>query len=93
MEVLLRFREHPIAFSADIEAMFNNFLVLPYERDLLRYFWFKENIADNELVSYRLRCHLFGCTSSPAVVAYGIKFYAAQNTSPEFGVARDCTNK
>ena len=38
--VLLRFREQPIAFAADIEAMFNNFAVPKDQKDLLRFFWF-----------------------------------------------------
>ena len=35
--VLLRFREEKIAFAADIQSMFNNFLVPPEDKDYLRF--------------------------------------------------------
>ena len=68
--VLQRFREEKIAIIGDIESMFNNFKVSPKDRDLLRFFWFKDNQPDNDIVQYRAIGHIFGCTSSPGVAAY-----------------------
>ena len=75
--VLIRFREKPIAFSADIESMFNAFIVPPGQRDLLRFFWWSNNDPQNRVVTFRARTHIFGCTSSPAVAKYGLKFCAS----------------
>ena len=76
--VLLRFREKPIAFAADIEAMFNNFAVPLEQKDLLRFFWFKDNDPKQDLVPYRSTSHIFGCVSSPAVSNCGLKYCAEQ---------------
>ena len=76
--VLLRFREKPIAFAADIEAMFNNFAVPLEQKDLLRFFWFKDNDPNQDLVPYRSTSHIFGCVSSPAVSNCGLKYCAEQ---------------
>ena len=76
--VLLRFREQPIAFAADIEAMFNNFAVPTDQKDLLRFYWFDKNDPSKDLVPYRSTSHIFGCVSSPAVSNCGLKYCADQ---------------
>ena len=54
--VLLRFSEHSVAISGHIEAMYNQMLMPPLDRDGLRFLWF-----DGERIShYRMRVHLFG---------------------------------
>ena len=80
--VLLRFRERPVAFSADVESMFNNFRVPSQHCDMLRFFWPHKNDFNNELSEYRALTHVFGCTSSPSVAAYGLKY--AVRDIPEF---------
>jgi hypothetical protein len=49
--VLMRFRDKPIAFVADIESMYYQVQVAPAHRDCLRYVWWhvgtKENPADH----------------------------------------------
>ena len=72
--VLLRFREKSVAFCADIESMFNVFKVPPQHSDVLRFFWPHKNDFNNDLVEYRALSHVFGCTSSPAVASYGLKY-------------------
>lgn len=37
--VLLRFRSHPIAFTADIDAMYQQVRVTPDNRNMLRFLW------------------------------------------------------
>ena len=76
--VLLRFREKPIGFGADIKSMFNNFRVPEDQKHLLRFYWYKDNIAENDIVPYVSNSHIFGCTSSPAVANFGLKFCASQ---------------
>ena len=76
--VLLRFRERPIAFAADIQSMFNNFAVPEDQKDLLRFLWFRNNDPEQEIVPFRSTCHIFGCVSSPAVCTIGLKYCAGQ---------------
>ena len=78
--VLLRFRMEDVAISADIAAMFYNFHLEPKDRDKTRFFWFRENNPEKELVEYRARVHLFGNTSSPALAIIGLRF-AVNNDS------------
>jgi len=48
--VLLRFREEEIAFTADLEAMFHQVMVLPRDADALRFLWWSGSL-DNPLMS------------------------------------------
>lgn len=86
---LLRFRERPIAFVGDVEAMFHSFYVEPYHRDFLRFFWFANNDPTGELVQYRSNVHIFGNTSSPAVAIFGLR-KAAELYSEQHGDNQKC---
>ena len=81
--VLLRFRERPVAFGADLTNMFSNFKVPESQHDMLRFFWFKDNAPSGQIVDYRSTSHIFGCTSSPSVANCALKFCAAQVQSEE----------
>ena len=87
--VLLRFRERPIAFGADIEQMFSNFKVPLEQQDLLRFFWFKDNDPTNEIVPYKSSSHIFGCNSSPAIANLAMKHLASVNLPTEYNPAKD----
>ena len=50
--------------------MFYNFLVPPKDRDYLRFLWYGEN---GQPQSYRMKVHLFGAKSSPAVATFGLR--------------------
>ena len=78
--VLLRFRQGQIGFVADIEAMFNRFKVTDECKNYLRFFWFDNNDPGKPIVEYRSRSHIFGCTSSPAVANFCLK-YTVRNES------------
>lgn len=71
--ILLRFRQHPVAATADIEQMFYRFTVPPEHRNYLRFFWFRDNNPDLEFVEYRMTRHVFGNSPSPAIAAFGLK--------------------
>ena len=77
--VLLRFREGKLGFMADVEAMFHSFFLNPEHRDFLRFYWFKDNDASNELIQYRAKVHIFGNRPSPAIAIFGLR-HAAQNS-------------
>ena len=64
LHVLLRFRQYPVAYCADVEAMHYQILIPPNERDALRFLWFDSAGLVQEL---RMTRHLFGgiwCASS-----------------------------
>ena len=64
--------------------MFHSFLIDERHRDLLRFFWYRENDPAKPLTEYRMRVHVFGNTSSPAVATYGLRKMAEVGES-EFG--------
>ena len=91
--VLIRFREKPIGFGSDVESMFNNFRVPKEQRDLLRFYWYKDNDPSKGIVPYRSCSHIFGCTSSPAVASYGLKYCAAIAPDEKNETAKRYINK
>ncbi|XP_068749086.1 uncharacterized protein [Montipora capricornis] len=66
--VLTRFRQEPVAFMADIEAMFYQVLVPADQLDFLRFLWWPNGDLSAELEEYRMRVHPFGVVSWPAVL-------------------------
>ena len=74
IDVLLRFRLEEVAVNADIEKMFHSFYVDPNQVDLLRFFWFKNNDASEEIVPYRARVHIFGNKPSSAIANFALRY-------------------
>ena len=81
--VLFRFRMHPIAMAADIEAMFHQVRVKPMDRDFLRFLWWPGGDLTAHPQVYRMAVHLFGGTWSPSCCSYALRKTAIDN--PEFG--------
>ena len=90
--VLLRFREEKVAIAADIQHMFSNYLVPPEQRNYLRYFWFRNNDKEEELVQYRSKVHIFGCSSSPAVANFCLRYAARSLEDDQTGVKELLSN-
>ena len=78
--VLTRFRNGEIGFCADIESMFHAFYLPVQHKDYTRFFWWKNNDTNEELVEYRAKVHIFGNRSSPASANVGLR-YAASTSS------------
>ena len=76
--VLLRFREDPIAFLADIEAMFCQVRVSLEHRNLLRFLWFEDGDYDKPTEEYQMLIHLFGATSSPSCAGFCLRKVAEE---------------
>ena len=72
-DVLLRFREHRVGFCSDVADMYMKFHVEPSHKPYLRFWWYKDNDPERELIPYQARCHIFGNCSSPSVAKYGFK--------------------
>lgn len=71
--VLSRFRQEPVAFIADIEAMFYQVKVPDKDTDLMRFLWWPNGNLDGELEEYKMMVHIFGATSSPSCDNYALK--------------------
>ena len=65
--VMTRFREEPVVFVGDVEAMFYQVRVPTEERNLLRFLWWPDGDFGQELEEYKMTVHLFGAASSPKV--------------------------
>jgi hypothetical protein len=63
--------------------MFHSFIVRQDHRNFLRFFWYKDNEPNREISEYRMKVHIFGNTSSPAVVTYGFRKTAQEQ---QFGL-------
>ena len=83
--ILTRFREEKIGIVADIESMFSNFKVAKSDKDFLRFYWFDKNDSNADIVEYRAKSHVFGCSSSPACASYCLN----HSTTLPFAAAYD----
>ena len=84
--VLCRFRQEPIAFMCDIEAMFHQVKVSEEFRGLLCFFWWEDGDLTKEPKEYRMTVHLFGTTSSPGCANFTLKS-TANDFEEEFGAS------
>ena len=82
--VLSRFRKEPVAFMADIEAMFLQVHVAERCRDLLRFLWWEDGDVNKEPTIYRMTVHLFGAGSSPGCCNFALK-KTADDHEQKFG--------
>ena len=74
---IFRFRERPIALTADIESMFLQVQVPEQDRSCLRFLW---RPRTNEAVQiYEYQRHVFGAKSSPTCANYALKRVGLDN--------------
>ena len=74
---IFRFREGPIALTADIESMFLQVQVPEQDRSCLRFLW---RPRTNEPVQiYEYQRHVFGAKSSPICASYALKRVGLDN--------------
>ena len=69
--ILLRFRLHPVAVSADIEKAFLQISLHPEERDVTRFLW-RENPGEDPTV-FRMTRVVFGVSASPFLLQATVK--------------------
>ncbi|XP_035208352.1 uncharacterized protein LOC118183049 [Stegodyphus dumicola] len=78
LEILIQFRTHSIAFTADIEQAFLQISLSPEDRDAVRFLW-ANNLTDKDgkpnTKILRMTRVLFGATSSPFLLAATIKHH------------------
>ena len=68
---IFRFREEPIALTADIESMFLQVQIPEQDRSCLRFFWRPR--ANDSVQIYEYQRHMFGAKSSPTCANYAHK--------------------
>ena len=77
IHVLLRFRQHQFAVSADIEGMFFQVGVPDCDHPSLRFLW-REDPTTNVVV-YQYMRHIFGAKNSPTCANYTLQRTARDN--------------
>ena len=92
--VFLRFREEPIAVIGDIRSMFHQVFVSEKDRNALRLLWYQDGDLEKPLMTYRMKVHLFGSTSSPSVASFALRRTAEDNETNtcEKVIHRVCKN-
>ncbi|XP_078284303.1 uncharacterized protein LOC144609366 [Rhinoraja longicauda] len=64
---------------ADIKAMFYQVKVSEKQVDYLRFLWWPDGNAQQDLVEYRMEVHLFGAVSSPSCGNFALRKTAEDN--------------
>ncbi len=91
--VLIKFRQHKVAFMGDIEAMYNRVKVIEEHRDCLRFLWFKNNDLSQPLTVFRMTTHLFGGVWSPAAAIYALRMTAEMHSEEFCALVTDTVNE
>ena len=82
--VLTRFREEPVAFIVDVEAMFHQVRVPEDQRSLLRFLWWENGDIRNPIEDHEMCVHASDGISSPSCSNYALKQTSVDN-GKEFG--------
>ena len=84
LDILLRFRSHRIALTADIEKAFLMISVAERDRDVLRFLWVDDISKMNpDVISLRFARVVFGVSSSPFLLNATIKHVEKFSSHPE----------
>ncbi|KAK6171682.1 hypothetical protein SNE40_018124 [Patella caerulea] len=75
----MRFREKPVAFVADIRAMFHQVKGPVDQWDFLRFLWWPAGDTEKEVEEYQMTVHFFGAVSSLSVCNFALKRTAEVN--------------
>lgn len=79
LQLILNFRCHVIALTADIEKAFVQIGIKPDDRDALRFLWYAnpptDDAKDPDIVGWRMTRVPFGATCSPFMLAATIKHH------------------
>jgi hypothetical protein len=73
--VIMRFRLHAFAFTADIESMFFQVRVIERDQPSLRFLWRGEN-RDQPPDAYQMQVLIFGAKCSPCCASYCLRLTA-----------------
>lgn len=77
--VLTRFRQEPVAFMGDIQAMFHQVKVAEEDKDFLHFLWWPDGGITKTLAEYRMTVNWFGAVSSPSCASYALRKTSEDN--------------
>ena len=78
-DILIRFRVHKIALTADIEKAFLNVSIKPEQRKMLKFLWIDSIESDDPcIVVYRFCRLVFGLISSPFVLGATVRHHMSK---------------
>ena len=78
-DILIRFRVHKVALTANIEKAFLNVSIKPEQRKLLRFLWIDSiELDDPCIVIYRFCRLVFGLISSPFVLGATMRHHMSK---------------
>ncbi|KAE8276983.1 hypothetical protein D5F01_LYC25284 [Larimichthys crocea] len=81
LAVLLRFREHALAFSSDIRGMFHQVRLLQSDKPLLRFLW-RDLRPENPPSVYEWQVLPFGTTCSPCCATFALQKHVQDHSQP-----------
>ncbi len=86
MDILMTFRTHKVALTADIEKAFLMVAMSPLDRDVLRFLWIDDiSKSQPEVCVMRFARVVFGVTSSPfllnATIRHHLERFCPHNQS------------
>ena len=70
--ILMRFRQRPVALTADIEAMFHQIRIQPADQPALRFLW-RGSDRDRPPDVYQMQVLIFGAAASPCTATYVLR--------------------
>ncbi|XP_049871172.1 uncharacterized protein LOC126370378 [Pectinophora gossypiella] len=71
LEILIRFRIHPVVFTSDVRQMYRQILVQEEDRDFQRIFW--RSNSTQPVQEYRLNTVTYGVSSAPFLACRAVK--------------------
>ena len=93
MDILIRFRQHKIAMTADIEKAFLQIRLAPEDRDLVRFLWVDDPLAaEPQIKHYRWKSVVFGVTTSPFLLSATIRHHATKYVESHPGTTKILLN-
>ena len=90
IHILFRFRQFPLAVSADIEGLFLQVGVIPRDRPSLQFLWREYPAA--EVAVFEFIRHIFGSKDSPTCANYALKGTVTDNQANFPDAARSVHN-
>ena len=84
--IIFRFRQHPIALSADIEAMFLQVAVPNDDSRCLQFLWRED--PERRIEVYQYTSHVFGAKSSPTCANYALHQVVKDNGVNDTSIVR-----
>ena len=91
--VLIRFRQEPVAFSADIESMFYQIKIPEHQRRFHQFLGWRDGDYSKPPIFYEMNTHLQGSTSSPSCSNFALKQTAFDGKNDFSAVATETLKK